>query len=617
MGRKNRSGALCSSAVQALSLCLIFMGHSLTAQKMTLLSLDSSYCHIGYTIVDLAEEQESLKNACYAKDGSVWLWTSVSPPNQASARLYHVLPNGKKDISFNKDTGYFSPSKWLLSKPADMVLDSAGKILVLAKLDSASFSYPSLSRVNENGTEDLSYKGTTNMYLIRNRNAKMKSMSRDRKGNIFIAGDYRNFFQQDYCLVMKLNPKGELDKTFAETGILFVKGQSSVETCNKIVVDTLGRLYLLGATNAGISMGQKSRYLSNRILSSGLMDDLYGRLGTGKTYFYIGTNAENDAISEAVLDNKQNVLAVCDWQTVSRQTKQLALARLLPFKGHLDTTYFSRNGIWTLLKGAVSSTFTKVQVDRQSRIYALGYLENKPKVYTSFILRLEDNGSIDTSFADKGFYYLDVLPNAKAVDFILKGDTITVFGNCDISDTSSKTFIARLIMKDKWKPKPSIESFSLEDTYISCQKAGYPLSVSSNSQGRIEWDVVSGNAFIKNDSLFVKASKNVTLRVKQAPYNEFTSIEVVFELSVHCDLLVYEFVSPNGDGKNDYFSIKNLDFFENNRVTVLNKWQDVIYTSHNYENNWPTSQLPQGTYYYIVHTGLGNEVYKGTLLVEK
>jgi gliding motility-associated-like protein len=72
--------------------------------------------------------------------------------------------------------------------------------------------------------------------------------------------------------------------------------------------------------------------------------------------------------------------------------------------------------------------------------------------------------------------------------------------------------------------------------------------------------------------------------------------------------LPFEFpnvITPNGDGINDIFEIKNLP--ENTEVFILNRWGNVVFSSMNYQNNWDgkdTSgkELVDGVYTYKFKT---------------
>ncbi len=63
------------------------------------------------------------------------------------------------------------------------------------------------------------------------------------------------------------------------------------------------------------------------------------------------------------------------------------------------------------------------------------------------------------------------------------------------------------------------------------------------------------------------------------------------------------FITPNSDGKNDFFQIQKTERYPNNRLSIFNRWGQIVYQQDNYQNNWAgTSQdgnLLQGTYFFI------------------
>jgi gliding motility-associated-like protein len=62
--------------------------------------------------------------------------------------------------------------------------------------------------------------------------------------------------------------------------------------------------------------------------------------------------------------------------------------------------------------------------------------------------------------------------------------------------------------------------------------------------------------------------------------------------------------TPNGDGYNDAWQIKNLEGFPDNEVTVFNIYGQIVYEAAPYNNDWGGDfnggQLPDGTYFYVV-----------------
>ena len=57
--------------------------------------------------------------------------------------------------------------------------------------------------------------------------------------------------------------------------------------------------------------------------------------------------------------------------------------------------------------------------------------------------------------------------------------------------------------------------------------------------------------------------------------------------------------TPNGDGKNDYFVLTDIEEISENQLDVFTRNGNVVYRKVNYDNSWDGRGLPDGTYYYI------------------
>jgi gliding motility-associated-like protein len=85
--------------------------------------------------------------------------------------------------------------------------------------------------------------------------------------------------------------------------------------------------------------------------------------------------------------------------------------------------------------------------------------------------------------------------------------------------------------------------------------------------------------------------------------------------------------SPDGDGTNDYFVIPGIEKYPNNKLTVLNRWGDVVYEVKGYQNDWggepnkglliERGKLPAGTYFYIFETGTPDKPITGSLYINR
>ncbi|HTN19494.1 MAG TPA: gliding motility-associated C-terminal domain-containing protein [Pelobium sp.] len=86
-------------------------------------------------------------------------------------------------------------------------------------------------------------------------------------------------------------------------------------------------------------------------------------------------------------------------------------------------------------------------------------------------------------------------------------------------------------------------------------------------------------------------------------------------------ITIFNSFSPDGDGKNDTWEIKNIDLFPDNELTILNRWGSEIVKvkGYNNANAWDGAGLNNGTYFYLLKVNINNEakVYKGFITLLK
>ncbi|MCB9224919.1 MAG: HYR domain-containing protein, partial [Crocinitomicaceae bacterium] len=92
--------------------------------------------------------------------------------------------------------------------------------------------------------------------------------------------------------------------------------------------------------------------------------------------------------------------------------------------------------------------------------------------------------------------------------------------------------------------------------------------------------------------------------------------------------VLYTGFSPNGDGHNETFQIKNIHRYPDNTLTVMNRWGDVVYQMHGYDNSWDGTpnkgivlygdKVPEGSYFYIFDLGDGSgEKITGYIVIKR
>lgn len=94
--------------------------------------------------------------------------------------------------------------------------------------------------------------------------------------------------------------------------------------------------------------------------------------------------------------------------------------------------------------------------------------------------------------------------------------------------------------------------------------------------------------------------------------------QLTYTITVHrtnpASVYATNILSPNGDGKNDYWVVKDILSYPNNTVTVYDRAGRIVFSKHTYTNDWDGTfkgaPLAEGTYYYLINLGID----EGTIL---
>jgi gliding motility-associated-like protein len=81
--------------------------------------------------------------------------------------------------------------------------------------------------------------------------------------------------------------------------------------------------------------------------------------------------------------------------------------------------------------------------------------------------------------------------------------------------------------------------------------------------------------------------------------------------------IIANYFTPNGDGINDAWYIQDIQSYADNEVSIYNIYGNEVYSKKGYTNDWKGtyngSELPDGTYYYVVKFDNQDKVYKGSV----
>jgi len=110
----------------------------------------------------------------------------------------------------------------------------------------------------------------------------------------------------------------------------------------------------------------------------------------------------------------------------------------------------------------------------------------------------------------------------------------------------------------------------------------------------------------------------------------YTACDTTLEFNIlfMCDLIIPNVISSNGDGVNDFFTIKDLtyEFYSYSNMSIYNRWGDEVYKNGHYGLNgkWWNGQtthqddeLAEGVYFYVLKVGNKvteeEDIYRGTV----
>jgi|GEM_PF-6392521 len=147
------------------------------------------------------------------------------------------------------------------------------------------------------------------------------------------------------------------------------------------------------------------------------------------------------------------------------------------------------------------------------------------------------------------------------------------------------------------------------------------LTVNSNNGTTYSWASANGMVSGQNTAaLTVRPMQTTTYTVTVRNAAGCESIAAI-TIEVQDDYIVQaeNFITPNGDGVNDTWVVKNIDAYPNHTLSIYDRSGKELYKVRNYKNDWDGNfngmPLTGGTYYYIIRFDQNPRVVKGFITV--
>ncbi len=154
-------------------------------------------------------------------------------------------------------------------------------------------------------------------------------------------------------------------------------------------------------------------------------------------------------------------------------------------------------------------------------------------------------------------------------------------------------------------PYPSV--FASEDTYIF-PPSSVEISGASDLSSTYLWFTSSGDKVDSTSSITVSPITSTTYIVRGiTPAGCYTQDSVTVGLNEALDLPTA--FTPDNDGYNDAWNVKELSNYPDCNVAIYNRWGNKMFESDGYEIPWDGTfkgeQLPSGAYFFVINLNIG------------
>ena len=362
--------------------------------------------------------------------------TAASPfsSNSRSADLLLQKLNTAPNSNLPSGFALFDSNYSRKNVATSVVTQAGGKILIAGYTGAqpagatGSFTNYGVARLNADGSRDTSF-GTNGQALLdlgSDSSDSAYSMLAQADGKILLAGSTSaqpagvTGSSLNYGVV-RLNADGSRDASFGTNGqTLLELGSNSSDSARSVVTQTDGKILIAGITNALLA-GVKilsANYGVVRLNADGSRDTSFGT--NGQTVLDLGSNTIDEAYSMVTQADGKILIAGSTHArpagaTVGQPNYNYGVVRLNA-NGSLDTS-FGTNGQALLDLGSDSSDSAYSMVTQaDGKILIAGTTDAQPaggtgKSTNYGVVRLNANGSLDTSFGTNGQTLLDLGSN--------------------------------------------------------------------------------------------------------------------------------------------------------------------------------------------------------------
>ncbi|MBC9914622.1 Ig-like domain-containing protein [Chitinophaga varians] len=196
-----------------------------------------------------------------------------------------------------------------------------------------------------------------------------------------------------------------------------------------------------------------------------------------------------------------------------------------------------------------------------------------------------------------------------AITLTMKDDGGTDNGG---KDTYSQTFYLTV------NPLPGVSISSDKGATVS---KGDIVTLTATGGVMYTWEPASGTSGdLHQPTLTVRPHVDATYQVTGTNAAGCSAVATIsIRVADDYKLDATNLLTPNGDGKNDRWVVRNLDSYPDNEVKIFDRTGRLIYQRRNYSNDWDGTlnghPLAEGTYYYVLTVNGTSRVWKGFITI--
>jgi gliding motility-associated-like protein len=169
----------------------------------------------------------------------------------------------------------------------------------------------------------------------------------------------------------------------------------------------------------------------------------------------------------------------------------------------------------------------------------------------------------------------------------------------------------------------TIDNISVSPNVIICP--GESTQLLATGGVSYEWTPINGLSYTNIPNPI--ATPDTTTHYTVTITNDFgCKTTALVQVAVMCDsLIIPSGYSPNGDAVNDAFVIKGIENYPGNKIWIYNRWGNLVYKAHDYDNKWDGysnvsgiyigKKVPSGTYFYVLDLNNNTKPLQGYIVL--